>query len=145
MTSAVNLPLTSAPSYVLTVRTSEGPYRTPVDTLLNMLQVIGVIGVDTATDSISLDSTDRNRLKIVDSALAKTVTVPPDSEGGFEVGDAIMVCRAGAGSLTFVAGSGVVLKPAIDATLALRAQDSMAVLFNVSADTWRIAGDMDLA
>lgn len=72
---------------------------------------------------------------------AISFTIPPNSSEAFPVGTVIEVEQAGAGALSFVAGSGVTLNSrASDLTLA--GQYAVAFAKKVATDTWTINGDL---
>lgn len=72
---------------------------------------------------------------------AVSFTIPPNSSVAFPVGTVIEVEQAGAGALTFVAGSGVTLNSrATDLTLA--GQYAVAFAKKVATDTWTVNGDL---
>ena len=73
-------------------------------------------------------------------ASAATLTVPPNSSVAFAVGDQIHLLRAGAGTMTVAAGSGVTIN--YTAGLLLRAQWSSATLIKRDTNTWVLIGDI---
>lgn len=75
------------------------------------------------------------------NASAISFTIPPNSSVAFPVGTVIEVEQAGAGALSFVAGSGVTLNSrASDLTLA--GQYAVAFAKKVATDTWTVNGDL---
>lgn len=77
------------------------------------------------------------------NAAANTLTIPPNSSVAFPVGAFLEVWQGGAGKTTIAAGSGVTILRSSTLTLNLRGQNSGASLRKVSADTWRLVGDME--
>lgn len=66
------------------------------------------------TDDYTFDLSDSARVVAVNSANAKTVTIPPNSSVEFPVGTVVNVYRAGAGDVSVVGGSGVTVRNAGD-------------------------------
>lgn len=93
------------------------------------------------TDNYTLSSLDeRDDLIEVNSASAKTITIPTDATLNFPVGTSIDILQTGAGQVTIAGAGGVT----VNATpgLNLRAQWSSATLFKRAADTWVVFGDL---
>jgi hypothetical protein len=75
------------------------------------------------------------------NASAVSFTIPPNSSVAFPVNTLIEVEQAGAGALSFVAGTGVTLNSrASDLTLA--GQYAVAFAKKVATDTWTVNGDL---
>ena len=84
---------------------------------------------------------DSHGMVRVNSASARTVTIPPDSSVDFPVGTEILIYRNGAGSVTLVAGSGVsIIKKS---ALTISARYGVARIVKVSTDGWIAYGDLD--
>lgn len=75
---------------------------------------------------------------------ACTYTVPPDSEGDFKPGDYVRIIQSGAGTLTFVAGSGVTLNYP-ETLVSYKQWASFLLVHTNEDDTWDFDGDVELA
>lgn len=75
----------------------------------------------------------------MDVATANTVTVPPDSAVGYEVGTVIVVTQTGAGLTSIVAGAGVTIRT--PDLLLLRGPWTSAILRKRDTDEWVMAAD----
>lgn len=75
------------------------------------------------------------------NAGAVSFTIPPNSSVAFPIGTVIEVEQAGAGALSFVAGSGVTLNSR-SSDLTLAGQYAVAFAKKVATDTWTINGDL---
>ncbi|WP_282265906.1 hypothetical protein [Stenotrophomonas sp. PS02298] len=76
---------------------------------------------------------------------AATYTVRPDSALNLRVGTAIQVAQAGAGKVSFAAGSGVTILKASAFNAATLGQHAIAVLVKTAANTWRLGGALESA
>jgi hypothetical protein len=72
---------------------------------------------------------------------AISFTIPPNSSVAFSVGTVIEVEQAGAGALSFVAGSGVTLNSR-SSDLTLAGQYAVAFAKKVATNTWTVNGDL---
>lgn len=72
---------------------------------------------------------------------AVSFTIPPNSSVAFPVGTIIEVEQAGAGALSFVAGSGVTVNSR-SSDLTLAGQYAVAFAKKVATDTWTVNGDL---
>ena len=98
----------------------------------------------TYTSSVTLTKlTDQNQTLYMNSGSPLTVTVPPNSSQGFDIGAVIEVIQAGSGQVTFSAGSGVTINNP-DSLSKTRRQYSSASLIKVATDTWILGGDLGL-
>ena len=93
-----------------------------------------------ASTSISLTESDAGKYIRTTAATAVDITVPPQSSVSWVNNTEMMFEQAGAGQITFVTGSGVVINSAF--TLKTSAQYSLAGLKRVSTDTWTLFGDL---
>ena len=99
------------------------------------------ITVTTKTASHILELSDGNCYLRMDVASANDLTIPPNDDVAFPIGTMITVRQAGAGTTTFVAGSGVtILSPE---TLILRKQGSSGSLIKVDTNVWELTGDLE--
>ncbi|HEU4545612.1 MAG TPA: hypothetical protein VFR88_04900, partial [Microlunatus sp.] len=100
-------------------------------------------GVNPQTADYTLRLFDVGRRVEMNSASARTITVPPDSAMSTQPGDWIDLKRLGTGSVTVAAGSGVTIRVKAGLTLALASQYSSARLTRSStANTWELEGDL---
>lgn len=74
-----------------------------------------------------------------------TYTVRPDSALNLPIGTSIQVAQAGAGKVTFAAGSGVTLRKGASFKAATLEQHAIAVLVKVAANVWRLGGMLEAA
>ena len=123
----------------------DGAFRTSAnttttDTGINTLLpgVLDVAGANYNVTSIQLGFLVR-----MTSASASTVTVTAANTADFPIKGVITIRRAGAGSVTIVAGSGVTINTA--ETLVLRKQGSAIQLIKVGENVWDLFGDVEAA
>lgn len=95
--------------------------------------------VTEATTARTLLLTDAKRHIRCTNASAVAVTVPPQVSVRWVAGTEILVERAGAGSLTIVAGAGVTLRS--PRTLVADAQYSVVSVRRVALNEWVVSGD----
>lgn len=100
-------------------------------------EISGEVRATNASTTIQLS--DNFKTILVDNSSARTITVPTNSGVALPVGARIWVIRAGSGSLTISAASGVALRNSRANTL--RAQHSVGMLLKVATDTWYLSGD----
>lgn len=87
---------------------------------------------------------DSHGMVRVNSASARTVTIPPSSSVDFPVGTEILIYRNGAGSVTLVAGSGVTIIK--KSALTISARYGVARIIKVlssGSGAWLAYGDLD--
>lgn len=96
--------------------------------------------IEFKTTNYTLVLADAEKCVDVNSADARTITVPPNSSAAFPVGTRIDLGRTGVGTVEIVAGAGVTIQTGPGRFL--RAQHSTAFLQKRSTDTWRLAGDL---
>lgn len=92
-----------------------------------------------ATTARTLGLTDAKSHIRCTSASAVAVTVPPQVSVPWVAGTEIRIERAGAGSLTIVAGAGVTLRS--PRTLVASAQYSVVTLKRIGLNEWVVSGD----
>ncbi|USN14227.1 putative tail protein [Brevundimonas phage vB_BpoS-Kabachok] len=95
-----------------------------------------------ATTSYTLTLADRQGHRKIDSASPSVVTVPPNSAVAFPIGASVSLQRAGDGTVTVLAGSGVTLEYPDDVTTDLRKKHSVASLLKTDTDVWTLFGDL---
>lgn len=100
------------------------------------------ITVSPETGSYTLDLTDANAYKIIDtSGAAANLTVPPESAEDFDIGTRIYVEQNGANAVTIVPGAGVTVHSR-GAVFDIAGSRGVAVLFKKGADLWTLTGDL---
>lgn len=87
----------------------------------------------------TLQLSDRNCYIRCTSGSAVTITVPPESSVAFTTATEVHVMRAGTGSVTFAAGSGVTINAV---GLSISSQWRAATLKKVAANTWDLFGGL---
>lgn len=87
----------------------------------------------------NLAAADEGKFLIHTNASASTITVLNDTSLTWEIGGCVEIQRAGAGTLTIAAGSGVTLTAA--GRSKLRVQGSVARLIKTAANAWTLEGD----
>ena len=93
--------------------------------------------VDNAATSITLSELNNNRIVRCTAATAVTVTVPSTLAAGFSC----MVIQAGAGQVTFAAGSGTTLN-SFGALLRTAGQHAPASLIRVGSGVYNLSGNL---
>lgn len=93
------------------------------------------------TGDYTLVLTDSRKTVEIDSAVDRTVTVPPNSAAAFPVGTVIDVYRANTGEVNIVAGAGVTLQNAGSIT----SQYGTITLRKRATDEWVLSGTVVLA
>lgn len=89
--------------------------------------------------SYTLAIEDSNRYKRHTNASPISVTVPPFSEVAFPKGTEILGDQGGAGQVTIVEGSGVI----VNGDKKAKGQNSGWALINIDEDVWDLHGDME--
>lgn len=92
---------------------------------------------DNSATAITLADTDNNRIVRCTAATAVTVTVPSTLAAGFSC----MVIQAGAGQVTFTAGSGTTLN-SFGALLRTAGQHAPASLIRVATGVYNLSGNL---
>ena len=93
--------------------------------------------VDNSETAINLADTDNNRIVRCTAATAVTVTVPANLAAGFSC----MVIQAGAGQVTFDAGSGTTLN-SFGNLLSTAGQHAPASLIRVGSGVYNLSGNL---
>jgi hypothetical protein len=92
-----------------------------------------------ADTAYNLAAADEGKYVIHTNASASTITILNDTSLTWEIGGSVEIQRAGTGTLTIAAGSGVTLTTAGRAKL--RVQGSVARLIKTAANAWTLEGD----
>lgn len=90
----------------------------------------------TVTASTTATKTDVNGLITYNSASAGTITITNDATGGWTSNEFIAAYQAGAGTITFAAGSGVTIRS--PAGVAGAVQYSTIAIQRVGANEWAL-------
>ena len=102
-----------------------------------------IITAKTTNFTFALDEADV--VIPVNSASAVNATVPPNSSVAFPVGTSLTILHQGAGSVTWVAGSGVTLNFENSLTLNSAGQHAISFALKTDTNTWTVAGNLELA
>jgi|SanBayMetagenome_1026888.scaffolds.fasta_scaffold105491_2 hypothetical protein len=94
------------------------------------------------SSSISLTVSEAGKYFRTTSATAVSITVPPQSSVSWAANTEIIFEQAGAGQITFVTGSGVVINSS--ETLKSDKQYSVVALKRTSQDVWTLLGERQL-
>lgn len=95
------------------------------------------------TDNYTLALSDNFKIVEMNSADAKTFTVPANATVAFTADETqITLIRYGAGAVDIAAAEGVTIRSA-DGALDLRVQYSSAVLIKIGTNEWYLIGDLD--
>lgn len=100
-------------------------------------------GTDLFVETVdyTLQLSDAGTTILMTSANDTTVTVPPNSDVAFGIGQKVEVIRNGDGNVTFVEGTGVVINSKYD-DLSIAAKYSAAALVKTDTNTWLLIGDL---
>ena len=98
------------------------------------------INAQTGT-TYTLAASDCGKLVTLSNASAITLTVPQDSDATIPIGTYVDLYQLGAGQVTVVAGSGATLRKNA-ATAKLNGQYASAFVQKISANTWRLGGEL---
>lgn len=93
--------------------------------------------VDNSATSITIADTDNNKIVRCTSSTAVTITVPSTLASGFSC----MVIQAGAGQVTFTAGSGTTLN-SFGALLRTAGQHAPASIIRTASATYNLSGNL---
>lgn len=98
--------------------------------------------VSAHTDDYTIAPADAGGLLEMSKASAVYVTVPSDASAAFALLAQVNIAQTGAGQVTVRPALGVTLLYSTSLTPTTRAQNSLLTVVKVSANTWRVAGDM---
>jgi hypothetical protein len=93
--------------------------------------------VDNSATSITIADTDNNKIVRCTSSTAVTITVPSTLASGFSC----MVIQAGAGQVTFTAGSSTTLN-SFGALLRTAGQHAPASIIRTASATYNLSGNL---
>jgi len=99
------------------------------------------LNINNPLTSYTLALTDGGKLVQPHSASANDLTIPPNSSVAFPVGTQILVVQVGAGQVTLVEGSGVLIESK-DGNKKLSGQFSAVTLIQRATDVWLAIGDL---
>ena len=97
--------------------------------------------METHTASHTLALADKGKLLECGHASGLNITVPPNADAAFEVGDYVEFVQTDSGQITFVAGSGVTIL-STGGKLKTNVMYSAATLIKRATDTWYLFGDI---
>ena len=97
-------------------------------------------GTTAQTSSYTLALTDDSKIIEISSPTAVNLTVPLNSSVAFPVGTSITILQTGAGQITVVPVSGVIVNSTPG--LKIRTQWAAATLLKRATDTWVLMGDL---
>lgn len=93
------------------------------------------------TDNYTLELTDTSSVIELDSALAKTITIPLESNVNFALGTIIGIIQKGDGQVSIIGDVGV--NVFTSKTLNLKQKYSVVSLLKNGADSWYLFGDLE--
>lgn len=93
------------------------------------------------SDNYQLELKDVGQTVVIDSATAKSVTIPRNSTTAFAIGQRLEVVRAGAGDVTIAKNAAVTLRSKNNYTK-IANQYSGVVLIKTDTNTWLMIGDL---
>lgn len=111
------------------------------DTEVSTKQDILISYATAVTATSTLILAQANKYVEINAAGATTQTVPPNSDVAFDVGTQIIFEQAGAGQVTFAAGSGVTLRSS-GTKLKTTEQYAVCTLIKKGTNLWIISGDL---
>jgi len=97
----------------------------------------------TLTAGHSLGLSDSGKMLLIDSAAAVTVTVPAKAAVSFPIGAEIELRQQGPGLVTFAAAPGVALT-SLNGKRRSIGQYAIFTLKNIGADSWALAGELEV-
>jgi hypothetical protein len=112
-----------------------------IDAVETDITNINELQINNPLTSYTLALTDSGKLVQPHSASANDLTIPPNSSVAFPVGTQILVVQVGAGQVTLVEGSGVLIESK-DGNKKLSAQFSAVTLIQRATDVWLAIGDL---
>jgi len=112
-----------------------------IDALETDVSNINELQINNPSTSYTLALTDSGKLVQPHSASANDLTIPPNSSVAFPVGTQILVVQVGAGQVTLVEGSGVLIESK-DGNKKLSGQFSAVTLIQRATDVWLAIGDL---
>lgn len=116
-----------------------------IGTVVGLQDALDALGAAPAwnyqTASYTLVLGDAKKYVAIDSAIANTLTVPPNSSVAFPVGTSILIYQEGPGLTTITAGAGVTIFKR-GGTFVLAGEDALVTLVKRTTDTWILSGDI---
>ena len=112
-----------------------------IDAVETDITNINELQINNPLTSYTLALTDSGKLVQPHSASANNLTIPPNSSVAFPIGTQILVVQVGAGQVTLVEGSGVLIESK-DGNKKLSAQFSAVTLIHRATDVWLAIGDL---
>lgn len=109
--------------------------------LLNELAGVSVSVVDVTATTKTLALSDANSLQACTNGSAQAITIPPNGDVAFSIGDTIYFERLGAGAVSISGGSGVTLNGSVGGTVNISAQYKGAYIRKTATNTWIAIGN----
>lgn len=132
-------------AYVLGKITAGSGIRVSVADGVATLESGGATIVEISTTTATLGLTHLNRSIKCNSATAQTLTIPPQADVAWPDNIQLEGWQHGAGSVTFVAGSGVTIRKSSKITLSTDGQYSAWGLKRIGLNEWLLFGHMGSA
>lgn len=104
-------------------------------------KTISFLEIKNKTDNYTLELTDTSSVIELDSALAKTITIPLESNVNFALGTIIGIIQKGDGQVSIIGDVGV--NVFTSKTLNLKQKYSVVSLLKNGADSWYLFGDLE--
>jgi hypothetical protein len=104
--------------------------------------VVNNITFNTKTDNYTLILSDAGKLITVDSATAKSVTIPLNSSVAYPLGTVIAVAALGDGVVDIKGDSGVTVNSTAGTTPKLSAKYAGAQCYKIATNTWLVIGSI---
>lgn len=114
--------------------------ETRLSTYTDQVAASAVLSATTQVADYTIALADSGTVVEMTSTTGANLTIPPNSSVAFPIGTVLEILQYGSGQVTFVAGSGVVLRT--PSTLTTRAQFSAVALRKRAADEWILGGDL---
>lgn len=116
-------------------------------TLTNKTITDPTITYDVSTEAGNVTLALADRVVLMSSASANTVTIPTNASVAFAVGSVITIVSTGTGTTTIAGDTGVTLQgnggSASAGSCDIQTQYGAASLIKIATDTWVVSGDID--
>jgi hypothetical protein len=100
------------------------------------------VALNAQTDNYTLVLADAGKLVTVNSASAKSVTIPTNTNVAFPTGTVVAVAALGDGVIDIKGDSGVTVNSTAGATPKLSAKYAGAQCYKTATDTWLVIGSI---
>jgi hypothetical protein len=98
------------------------------------------LAINNYTNSITLGLVDINAMARMNVAGPNTVTIPPDADVAFAIGDTSIISQVGDGVTSLLAGSGVTINTPLTLTLGMKF--GKVTITKVAANEWDVEGNL---